>query len=235
MHSYLCRGQEMVECDCYVSTINLPNKFLSVAVAPNSKVGIDEYRNLLRPSLNWRRRPSHTWPMTDQEIGRGIQRYSDMYMGISGNPIADLRDYISSRAILVALGVGGRWWNILGYKKKPKLAPAQLIGGIGEAVTGHWLERIRGLTYILRPVGTSTDGIFQDQSGIWGPIEVKSTVRSRKRGQEQALTASRGLMRLYAHHELSGRTQSQARIGLALSIGVLVRQQIEVYCIEFVR
>lgn len=223
----------MVVCKSQIATIQLSDSILSLAVAPDTKIGIQEYRSEIRPLLNWS--STSQWNVTDTDIRSAIGSYSDVYMGPSSNPMADLRSYIAARFRLLVYGVGGNWWHLLGYKQRPKLAPAELIGGIGEAVSGYWLENRMQMIYLLRPVGVSTDGIIQDNQGVWGPIEVKTTVGSSSYAQEKALSASRLLLKLYAHHEFVNRNVPQSTLGLAFSIGVRLSNQIEVFCIEFRR
>lgn len=226
-------GEVSWNCEVYIAHVQLNDILKSIAVPPKSKVTKAEFHNQVRRLVNWDPKPDCTWTMSDSDIRAAIGNYSDRFIPTSTNPMSDLIGYVTTRAGAIIAGVFGSWWRLLGYNRAPKLAPGELIGGIGEGIAGHWLDIERNWNFIIRPVGVTTDGIVMNNSGEWGPIEVKTSIRNTQAVKDRAISASRELLRLYTHHDLAGHGLGGITLEFALSIGVRLSNSIEVYCIEF--
>jgi hypothetical protein len=217
----------------YIAQVQLDDILKSIAVPPKSKINNTEFQGQVRRSVNWHTAPNHTWTMSDNDIRVSINHYSDRFIPTSISPLSDLLGYVAARGLLVIAGAFSSWWRLLGYNQVPRLAPGELIGGIGEGIAGYWLDIERNWNYIIRPVGVTTDGIVVNNSGGWGPIEVKTSIRNTQAVKDLAISASRELLRLYTHHDLAGHGAGGTTLEFALSIGVRLSNPIEVYCIEY--
>ncbi|MFX0172006.1 MAG: hypothetical protein ACFE9L_08805 [Candidatus Hodarchaeota archaeon] len=159
-----------------------------------------------------------------------MNNFSDRFVVHSGNPIHDITEYLVLNAGFT-LGVLPTGFTKLRYAPEKILAPTNLIGGIGEGITGYFFVNYLLKEFIVKTVGKvqGCNGIIVDRrTQEYGLIEVKTTLSQKEEAQEEAIKASAELLR-----ESFAAKMFFSAPGFALSVGVSLMEPFTVNYIEF--